>query len=197
MRTESPGRRTARTEAAAAAAARSGAVRSWPWGWPKRAASSAPAARAVSIAMSSTPQGTGASVVCISPASTSCACRQAPVHRTDTWRSQVGNDAAHPSSVGGAGVLAVSPGPRGDRRLRFVVMSGNHCCRYCAVALTALTLTAATGCGGDKADDIARGIDNAIGATEAKPSLLDDARAKARTATCSALEGYSSEPAES
>ena len=62
------------------------------------------------------------------------------------------------------------------------------------LCLAALAI-AVSGCGGNNADDIARGIE---GALRSKPGpRAEEIRAAAREATCNALNAYSSQPATS
>lgn len=67
-------------------------------------------------------------------------------------------------------------------------------------SITALGLVGAalaTGCGGGKsAGEIAQGLKKAIEASQPEARYAGEARVKAKTATCSALEGYSSDPAQ-
>ena len=66
------------------------------------------------------------------------------------------------------------------------------------IAAGVIAVALVTGCGGAQStDDIARGLDEAINATEAASAARTAAaRAKARSAACTALKVYSSDPAQ-
>jgi hypothetical protein len=71
-----------------------------------------------------------------------------------------------------------------------------------AVVITALI----AGCGGGQADDIARGLDDAVRAAKPKPNIRapgvravpeEETESAARRAICDALDAYSADPSQS